>query len=64
MSGFVQKITNYGLGFVLVANLVDVFFTVKYIFSGVLQEANPFMEHLVEITVFLASISAILLVSG
>ena len=43
-----EKLTHYGLGFILTANVIDIFFTIKYIFSGVLQEANPIMEPLVE----------------
>jgi len=64
VSGFIQKITNYGLGFVLVANLVDIFFTVKYIFSGVLQEANPFMEPLVEHPFLFIAVKTLLVTGG
>ena len=64
MKALVKKLTKFGLGFVLVANVVDVFFTMKYIFSGVLQEANPIMEPLVEHPFLFISIKTLLVCGG
>ena len=64
MKSLVRKVTNFGLGFVLVANLVDIFFTIKYIFSGVLQEANPIMEPLVEHPFLFVGVKTFLVSAG
>ena len=64
MKTLVKKLTNFGLGFVLVANVVDIFFTIKYIFSGVLKEANPVMEPLVKHPFLFISIKTLLVCGG
>ncbi len=39
-----QLLTKVGLWFVLVANVIDAFITVKVIRNGPFEEANPLME--------------------
>lgn len=64
MKNAIKKLTNFGLGFVLIANLVDIFFTIRYIFSGVLHEANPIMEPLVEHPFLFVAVKTLLVSAG
>ena len=53
MKSLAQKLTSFGLGFVLAANLVDIVFTLRFIYYGSIPEANPAMEFLMGIDPFL-----------
>ena len=53
MNKLLQKLTTFGLGFILVANLVDIVFTLWFIYYGDIPEANPIMDFMLESEPFL-----------
>ena len=59
-----EKLTTVALGFILVANLIDIVFTQWFIIYGNLGEANPLMEALFMYDPFLFVAIKTALVSG
>ena len=60
-----QLLTKVGLWFVLVANVVDAYVSVKVIGNGPLKEANPLMAVLLDTNpVLFVTVKTILVLSG
>jgi len=60
-----QLLTKIGLGFVLVANAIDAFITVKIIRNGPFEESNPLMEVVLDLNpVMFVAVKTCLVLGG
>jgi hypothetical protein len=60
-----QLLTKAGLGFVLVANVIDAFITVKIARNGPFKEANPLMEVVLDLNpVIFVAVKTCLVLGG